>query len=535
MAVMKESMQLREPPVGNLAGASLKISIDAGTKVDILEEKPPKWLKVRGDAASGAKEGWVLAAAVDRAGFELSPPSVDELADTVIGDCAVFGSSAHFQLAYAHTRSGLKPGKMASGVETGPFGFTPAEWDSYRRRAEYSMDFLAKDISDWRSQSLAAALRGMLIQNMAAELLKRQPTAAELALALMAGPDIAASAAGQPDRQMDALVAAITDDGAGTGGIDRANISARFGAFLSGKSAGAALAAIGSALQISLDATKSRFSAPETKPAGDSGTPLDPVFDTDAASVDIEVSDEDIVALAWVANSEVGHFGQFGQDQLEGGLAAVVDTIFNRAAHRGFFKKISNKKRAPRTIQEVINQRLQFSAINKLGTWKRLDEIAGLSKRQDKIFAIVSAHVSERLAGENSIIGGATFFLNPFVSDPGPLRDWGNFVKENAVKMFGSLTKKNVHFHGTPKGVGAPLDYALRRGAQRVRFSGAGVAVTEAPAAKSLELAVSGKGLPISVKKEKSPPLGKPAGKKKAAALKKSKGSKKTKAAKVAA
>jgi hypothetical protein len=75
----------------------------------------------------------------------------------------------------------------------------------------------------------------------------------------------------------------------------------------------------------------------------------------------------------------------------------------------------------------------------------------------------------------------------------------------------------------------------LQRGAQRVRFTGAGVAITDAPAAKSLELAVTGQGLPISAKKQKSLPAGKPADKKKAAKPKKSVGLKKAKAAKDAA
>jgi Cell Wall Hydrolase len=526
MAVMKESMVLREAPTGNVAGASLKISVVAGTKVEILEERLPKWLKVRGAAAAGPAEGWVLAAAVDRAASDLLPPSMDEMAQTVIGDCAVFGSSAHFQLAFAHMRSGLKPGKLANGVETGPFGFTPAEWESYRSLAEHSMDFRAADISDWRAQSLTSALRGMLIQNMTAEILKRQPTAAELALALMAGPAIAASAAAQPDRQMDALAAAIADEEAGTGGIDRANMAARFGAFLSGRSAAAALAAISAALQVSLDATRAHFTLPETKPAADAEEPLKPVFDADTASVDIAVSDEDVEALAWVANSEVGHFGQFGLAELKGGLAGVVDTIFNRAAHKGFFKKAGNQ-RVPRAVQEVINQRLQFSAINKLGTWKKLGAVSGLAERQNKIFAIVSAHVAARLNGQASIVGGATHFLNPFVSDPGPLLEWGNFVKNHAVAVFGSVAKKNVHFHGTPKGVGQPLDYALQRGAQRVRFTGDGVAMPASPASKALEFAVSGHGLPASAKAEKMPS----AGKKRASKPNKSAGAKKAKAA----
>lgn len=68
----------------------------------------------------------------------------------------------------------------------------------------------------------------------------------------------------------------------------------------------------------------------------------------------ILVTESDLDALMRVANSEVGHFGKYGEAQLRGGLAAVVDTIFNRVAHDKF----------PNTIEEVVDQPKQFSAIN---------------------------------------------------------------------------------------------------------------------------------------------------------------------------
>lgn len=479
MAVMKENVMLFEAPSGNSAGASLHVSLQAGTIVEILEERPPKWLKIRSSASAEVLEGWVIAAAVDKAGSVLSPPSTEELAAASISNCSIFGGSAHFQLAYAHMRSGLKPGKMANLVEYGPFGFTPSEWDIYRSLAEYDMDFLAQDNSDWHRQCLVSALRGAIIQNLTAEKLKRQPNADELALALMAGPAIAANAAAQPDAKMDALIASISEMEAGIGGIDRANLTARFGLFINGKTAGEALAAISATLQNSLDATRAHFTQPEAKPVGSANDQLKPAFDGGAASVDIQISDEDIEALAWVANSEVGHFGKHGEAELEGGLAAVVDTVINRASHKQFFRQEGNK-RVPRNVQEVINQRLQFSAINKLGTWKLLHDNSGLAKRQSDIHEIVSKHVAGRLNGQPSIIGGATHFLNPFFASPGPMKQWGNYVVANPVAIFGSVAKKDVHYHGTAPGVGKPADYRLTGMGKSVHFDPDGQAIATA-------------------------------------------------------
>ncbi len=150
-------------------------------------------------------------------------------------------------------------------------------------------------------------------------------------------------------------------------------------------------------------------------------------------------------ALSRVAQSEVGHFAKHGIDQLEGGVAAVVDTIINRVAHKSF----------PDTIEAVVDQRFQFSAINTLGTWELLP-VARLN-----IQNIIRDYLDDRIAGLKGMLGGATHFLNPHLSSANALAQWGNHVVVNAVAHYGDDTKKDVHFHGFAPGTPLPRAYQI--------------------------------------------------------------------------
>ena len=137
----------------------------------------------------------------------------------------------------------------------------------------------------------------------------------------------------------------------------------------------------------------------------------DPIFGVRFTGAVIAVTDQDVEALARVSHSEVGNFGKFGDDVLADALGAVVDTIFNRA--------IYPTSEFPKTIQGVINQPMQFSAINNIGTWK------GLPEATPKNFNIVLRHVQRRATGTDSKIKGAAHFFNPAISNP----PWGQPIK----------------------------------------------------------------------------------------------------------
>ena len=196
------------------------------------------------------------------------------------------------------------------------------------------------------------------------------------------------------------------------------------------------------------------------------------------AEIVIHVTVEDLDALARVGQSEVGHFTRYGNDQFIGGLAGVVDTVINRTAHRDF----------PSSIQAVINQPSQFSAINKLKSWTKLP-----AARPD-VFNVVKTHIDARLQREAPAIKGSTHFLNPNRSSQKALQSWGNYVVANAIAIYGSVLQGDVHYHGSAPGTGLPRSYALVREGSRAEFSGSGKPLVEAVAGRQRSAARRGNG-----------------------------------------
>ncbi len=190
--------------------------------------------------------------------------------------------------------------------------------------------------------------------------------------------------------------------------------------------------------------------------SGASGTTAAPVATT--RDKHIEINETDLDALARVAYSEVGHFGKYGEAQLRGGIAAVVDTIINRTAH----------PRHPNTILKVVDQPKQFSAINEVHSW------FNLKPAPDSIMDIIVEHLTDRTNGQASEILGATHFLNPFYSSITALEEWGNYLVDNHVAFYGNVDAKDVHYHGfPPAAVKPPAHVIVFRGADNA-FSGAG-------------------------------------------------------------
>ncbi|MFY0618573.1 DUF2272 domain-containing protein [Shimia sp.] len=177
-----------------------------------------------------------------------------------------------------------------------------------------------------------------------------------------------------------------------------------------------------------------------------------------AMNVPIEVTSRDLQALQAVAASEVGHFQKYGATQFEGGLAAVVDTVFNRVAHKGY----------PRTIEAVINQKRQFSAINKLAGWHELPT------PKTAVAQFVESHVKNRAAGQASAIKGATHFLNPYLSSSTAMANWGRHVKANPTAVWGNDAAKDVHYHGFPPHGTLPVPYMIQFESERFHFDAVG-------------------------------------------------------------
>lgn len=190
----------------------------------------------------------------------------------------------------------------------------------------------------------------------------------------------------------------------------------------------------------------------------------------------IRISQEDVDALARVTMSEVGHFGRYGATTLKGGVEAVVDTILNRVAHPSH----------PNSVEDVVDKRFQFSAINKVKTWR------GLQKASDKVARIVRTHLGDRLDGKACTVRGAQNFLNPHHSSRDALIEWGHHVWRRPVAVWGE--GRDIHFHGFAPNSGPPPAYRLEMNGKAHEFTGHGKSASagEGTALQEPDVAVAG-------------------------------------------
>lgn len=219
---------------------------------------------------------------------------------------------------------------------------------------------------------------------------------------------------------------------------------------------------------VSIFRAKAGVPAPVTDPEPQPGPEPDPIHPDPVPGTpvgfsgpEILITETDLDALARVAQSEVEVFGNFGKDQLEGGAAAVVDTILNRVAHP--------KAEFPDSIVGVIDQPAQFSAINTAGSW------TGLPKAKPSFFKIIKRHVEGRASGKASAIRGALHFLNPNTASADSLSSWGKKVVENPIARFGDVSGHFVHLHGFAEGYQPPPDYAIEYKGRIAWFDGRGM------------------------------------------------------------
>ncbi len=172
--------------------------------------------------------------------------------------------------------------------------------------------------------------------------------------------------------------------------------------------------------------------------------PEAPVFTGKFDGPIINVTEDDVKALAAVAQSEVAIFKSFGDAELKGGVTAVIDTIFNRVVYPS--------KEFAKSIQAEIERPFQFSALNGIGDWTKLPA------PNAEILGITRAHVEGRANGLASKIRGATHFFNPKKSNPA----WGRYLLDNKIAVYGKESSQHVHYHGfASKQYKPPKAYAI--------------------------------------------------------------------------
>lgn len=154
----------------------------------------------------------------------------------------------------------------------------------------------------------------------------------------------------------------------------------------------------------------------------------------------LSLTAQDVIDIAKVTFTEVT---QYLSETEKGKMAAaVVDTILNRVVS-GLWGN---------TVRSVVNAKYQFSAIS--GNSNAVGSVQNFpwAKVNKWMKEFVLSYLKKRASGGPSIVGGHLSYLNPFVSSQNSLRQWGNYVVQQAQKtgmIFGK--GKAVHYHGTTK------------------------------------------------------------------------------------
>lgn len=454
--------------------------VKTGNKVDVPETvggETFKWIFV--EAIDGAhvdkRKGYVPDAALDRedaaiempGAFQPFPAEVEKeaFADACYVQAELSETNPAYLYALAFAQSGgqwsathVETNHAANAPAVGVFGFSKDTWATLLNLADAG-NLTAAHIKFPTVQCVMAAI----LAAKSASLLKglitdRALSAVDLYLAHLFADDnsFGSNAAAKilqaekdnKDQPSGNVINQIYQDPA-----DRTAFFARTTAIFNGGNATIAQALATCASKLDAGFAQVKQLASEIKdsiPSDSDG----PVFNGQFQGKVIALTEEDVDALARVSQSEVGNFGQFGQQVLVDALAAVVDTVFNRVVY--------HTTEFPKTVQGVIDQPKQFSAINPIRTWKLLPSA------KPEIQNIVRNHVLGRAKGAASKIKGAMHFFNPDTSSP----DWGGPIEANPIVRYG--VPNNSHIHGFPSGYRPPEAYAIKFGNDTCVFTGDG-------------------------------------------------------------
>lgn len=160
---------------------------------------------------------------------------------------------------------------------------------------------------------------------------------------------------------------------------------------------------------------------------------------------ELKLTEQDIIDIMKVASTEV--VGSLKGKNFENQAAGVIDTILNRVASGKF---------GGNSIRNVVNYPFAFSDINsnQKTAYGKVQNVP-MSRVSKKLEAFVRSYIKTRAEGQNSIIGDATYYVNPNALDPKNMskntKKWTREVVNQGKasgKIFGS--GKSVHYHGTP-------------------------------------------------------------------------------------
>jgi N-acetylmuramidase len=318
MAVMLSSRNLRDTPNGDPTA----VIAPAGKKVEIIDKSDPSFLRIKFTDGGEEHDGWVPALTVDLKSDEIGGP-LDKLvfAEACVRRAVSWGTSAHYIMSIAETRTNVTDGPNANGVDVGPFALSPFEWAFYTALPDFELGMAAGDIVNWRSQCSVFAVMTLAIQQNLASLISSQPTFSQLYLAQIIGTKAAASAIANSAQTVTDLIGAVAPGDFKNEGIEPARIMDRFASLLKDATAAVALQRVDAALQQALDATnpfivKVAGETIDTTPSS-SGPPTAPLGDASyaaaAAALGPGVQVAMIRAFAEVESGGKSGFGPSGQ------------------------------------------------------------------------------------------------------------------------------------------------------------------------------------------------------------------------------
>jgi hypothetical protein len=260
MPFMQAPRTLRQTP----NGAGTLVTTAPNDEVNILEESTENkgWVKV--DLVDAVGTGWVLSTAVGDAPPVASNPNIDMPA--FFRQCWREGLSSavspHYLAGVAKLRSDIKGDTQNNQI--GPFRFLQAEWDAGRKDPALKLiDFSSGDIKQWDFQ--LAMFAAMAARDFAAleTALTRPPSAHELYLAQLIGPQATAAAVKKPADTIQVDLTGVPDTALPIGGLTRDQIMTRHAKYLldpgpppASVQGNIALDRIATDLQTALDAVK---------------------------------------------------------------------------------------------------------------------------------------------------------------------------------------------------------------------------------------------------------------------------------------
>lgn len=221
----------------------------------VIIEQQGDFVQVRLPDVLGHPQGWVHRSAVSDDEPVAGPIDKEEFARECWRYAIYLGVNPHYLAAVAEMRSGTMSDR--SGQEIGPFRLLQTEWDADWNGKEFSYEYDADDIGNWRCQ---CAMFALMARRSLGQLGATPPSALDLYLAQIVGAKAAAAVKQDPSILLSKVMDGIAAGDMPKGGLAATAVITRHAKFLQVAGAPAtgkqALDAITAALQAALDATK---------------------------------------------------------------------------------------------------------------------------------------------------------------------------------------------------------------------------------------------------------------------------------------